>query len=544
MTNIIQTLQDRLSSAKGSHSSVMTYIEESRYNYEADSAMLQRNNQTGGKTVSSGFRMKDIKRAVESSIPDITSPFLNTDTIIDIPDDEDMAEYINYQFSKGTKNRIELLEIIARDIQVEGTVFTKIGLDGDMPTISNVQASELVLDPSARSMPDLGFAIQRRKVTVQSILDNPEWYTPQTLESLSAVESVSSTEYDDARYQNNGFDSSYNFEERASQLVETFEFYGQLDIGNGLEPVLCIWSDETLLRATPSPYPASWNGIPFEKAVYQRRSYNIYGDSLPHLINDYQSIRDALMRDVINNASNANVGQMFIKKGGMDQMNFRRMANGEKHIYMNSSPSETIMHGEFNEIPSSVFALMEGMKTEQEELSGIGRMNAGVDSRALNSGTTATAVSLANDNSAKRILQITRHISEMLERIFYKWIDLNYMVLGMEPKKVDIEIKVGTSGIKQQKLQNIQLMTQALTGTGRQVPDSILIEMAELLEMPKVAEELQAQSQQPNPMQQMAAQLEIQEKQSEINENNANAQQKQADAMNKFVDAELKSFGL
>ena len=252
------------------------------------------------------------------------------------------------------------------------------------------------------------------------------------------------------------------------------------------------------------------------------------------------------MRGLIDNAALANNGQKFITKGGMDQMNFRRMVNGEKYIYMNQNPKDVMTDGSYNEIPQAVFSTMEQMKIEQEELSGIGRMNAGIDSRALNSGTTATAVNLANDNAGKRILQITRHISEMLERIFYKWVDINYMMMGMPAKPVDIDIKVGTSGIKQQKLQNIQLMTQALTGTGRQVPDSLLIEMAELLEMPAVAEELSNPQQDPQQqmMQQQAVQLEMQEKQAKIAKDSAQAQKYQAEAISEHVDSQLSSYGL
>ncbi len=540
---ILQKLEELLDSAKGNHAAVIAKIDENRYNYEADTERGTIQGVVGG-TPFTKFRMKDIKRSIESSIPDLTSPFINTDKIIDSNDDE-MTDLINYQFNKGTKNKIELLETIARDIQIEGTVFTKVGFNGRIPTIENIQAQELILDPSARSMSDLNFAIQRRKVSIQSILDNSEWYGQQTMESLASIEATSATEFDDDRYANDGIDTSYNFEDRPNQLVETFEYYGTLDIGNGLEPTLAIWADGTLLRATESPYPAKWNGIPFEKAVYQRRSYNIYGEGLPELILDYQNIRDALMSDVVSNAKSATVGQTFIQKGGMDQMNFRRMVNGEKNIYMNKPPQEVLHQGTFNPIPADVFALMEGMKVEQEELSGIGRMNAGVDSRALNSGTTATAVNIANDNSQKRILQVTRHISEMLERIFYKWVDFNYMMNGVQPQQIDIEIKAGTSGIRQQKLQNIQVMSQALTGTGRQVPNSLLIEMANLLEMPEVAQEIEMEAQQgPSQEQQMAMQLEMQEKQATIAKDNAAAMKSQAEAVETAVETEMMSYGL
>ncbi len=574
---ILQQLQLDLSSADGAHAEVMGRMDESNDIYYARNYVKTHTTPTGTTVDRSGFKLKDIKRAVEGSLPDLTEPFLSTDEIVKITpssgDSKDIAEaaqqIINRQFSK-MRNKIEFTETIARDVQIDGTAFCKVGWSNDQPIVENIMANELMLDPSARSMKDLRFAIQRRKVMFQDIVSNPEWFGEHSDMELSVLEAATEDEYDRSRDGEIGKDDSYNFDDRPRQLIEVFEYYGVLDIGNGLEPVLCIWSDDTLLRATPSPYPPEWNGIPFEAAVYNRIPYAIYGEGLPVLLEDYQKLRNTMMQGVVDNMSMATNGQKFIRKGGMDQLNFRRMLSGEKYIYMNESPDDVMSEGTYNEIPASIFGLMEQLKGEQEELSGIGRLNSGLDPRALNSGTSATAANLVQTNSQKRLLQVTRHISEMLERVFYKWVDLNKALLqsglfqqgnesfdisgDMLDIPLDVTIQAGTAGKNSENILAINTMIQQIMPIAGQLPPAtipaLLSDMASLLKLPALSEVLatagaEAEQQQgPDPMQQMAMQLDMAAQQADIAKTHSEAKKNNADAMETFVDTERASYGL
>lgn len=566
----LSRVQSDLSSALGSHSLVMAEIEVSRNNYEAVSVKNTRTTASHGKEVISGLRLKDVKRTVESSLPDIVSPFVTSDNIVNIePNNADSVvkaeaytALINRRFSEGI-DKSSLLESIARVLMVDGTVFTKVGWD-DEAIVELIMNEELIVDPSARSLKDAQFVIQRRKVTIQSILDNTEWYGEHTMEELAPLAPSTSTQFDKPT-NTNGYDSSFNFEDRARQLVETFEYYGVLDIGNGLEPVLVIWSDDILLRETVSPYPSKWNGIPFESAVYTRIPHSIYGESLPHLLSDYQQIRDACIRGIITNMSKSTNGQLGIKKGALDVTNRKRLLNGDNFEF-NTAPTD-IWEGSFNEIPQSVFMVMEQMKTESEELSGISRMNAGVDARALNS--TALGASLVNDNAQKRIIQVSRHIGEMLERVFSKWIDL-YEMMGDEITipvgrgmfetipaymlaggSFNVSMVAGTAGLDQQRMNSLQMMYQSLTGSGQQIPSDVYLmmlgEMASISKLPLLADklkELASTPQQSNPVQDTALQLDMAHKQSEISKNNATAMKYQAEAFETQIEAENASYGL
>ena len=556
-SNILNAVQADLDGAIGTHNEVMAQMEANYAMYAGEQAdLLERQDATSAKWLSSGFKLKDVKRMVEGSLPDLVDPFVSTDKIVGIDTSNGDVEFaemvedeINKQFTKS-QDKLEFMETIAKDVQVDGTCFTKVGWGDDQAVVENIAAAELILDPSARRMKDLRFAIQRRKVMFDEIVNNSLWFGEHSADDLRVLEATTETEYDRQREQQYGRDDAFNFEDRARQLIEVFEYYGLMDIGNGLEPVLVIWSDNMLLRATGSPYQPEWNGIPFESAVYSRNSHTIYGQGLPEMMADYVNLRDKLMRGIINNMDRSTNGQKFVKKGGMDTLSFKKMLDGSPVVWTNKDPREVIMDGTYNEIPSSVFGLMEGMKTEQEELSGIGRLNNGLDPRALNSGTSATAANIVNTNAQKRLLQITRHMSEMLERVMYKYVELNMMMRGGDTDmKFDATIVVGTSGRNSEKLNNIRMMQGQLAGLGDVVPPKVHLalvkDMSELLDMPELSKALSESIEmieQPNPMAEMGMQVEMAEKQAAIAKDNSQAKKNEADAMYKFVETERMSF--
>ncbi len=574
-TDILADFESDLTAAKSSHSQIWSKVIEWQdvFDGEPSRALKAASTPYNSNTIfSKMYPQRDVMRVVETSLPDITSPFVSSDDIAEVqPKNANSAatakaftKLLNKQFSKGT-DVLEFIETIGRNIQVEGTVFTKVGWGDDAPVVENIQFSELLLDPSARRMKDLRFAIQRRKVSLDDIKSNPGWYGKHSEEELSELEGVTANEYDDYRNIGYGRDDSFNFDDKARELIEVFEYYGVYDLnGNGLEPVLAIWSGNTLLRMTESPYPLSWKGIPFEAAVYTRIPFNIYGEAICEMLQSSQRMRQNISTAIVENMKNATVGQRFFQKGAMDQINFRRMIQGERIIYMNKSPQESFTEGTFTDIPQSVFAVNDMLKQEQDQLSGVSEFSAGMDPRSLNTNVSATAANITNTNAQKRMLQVTRHISEMLERVFSKWVDLNQMMLqngviqddeeyvplsgDMLQGSFDVSVKAGTAGMKQSKIQHIQMMMSDPT-----LPPNLAMgmraQLADLLDMPVLAKEIrEMMNQEPDPqqqqIQQMGVQLELAEKQAGITKDQAQAKKYNAEAMETFVDTERASYGL
>ncbi len=587
MTNTKQILDNMKQDFEGALS--LHTLEQDTIEYsvaEYDGTLSASNNADNGVgsprrgTLDETFTFNDTKKAVESSLPSLTEPFLATSDVMLIePSDVQSVQaamainkLMNKQYNK-MDNSLEFIETLAKKLQVEGTTFAKIGWKANRPTVEIVPSSSIYVDPTAKRMEDLNFLCETTKVSIGDILSNPAWYGEHTMDSLSTlVPSTEENNYEESGYEN---DDGFNFEDRTRQLVDVVTYYGMYDIkGNGvIEPVVGIWSNEMMLNLTESPFPVEFNGIPFEAGVYIRRSGSIYGASTASLTNDTSRIRNDIMRNILKVVGKGGQGQKGISKGALDPVNYRRFKEGLDYQY--NKGDFQVIQGDFNDVPVHITALMEQMKVEQEELLGVGRLNSGLDPRALNSGTSATAAQLVNNNSEKRLLQTTRHISELLERVFKKWLLLNQNFLtesvvnihgnyipvsaDMLQGNFDLEITAGVSGKTSERIQNLNLMMGKIVESGRQIPSSMLAQMADLLSMPKLAAEFaqeaaqqeqgptpeqQMQQQEQEQVQQIGMQLEMQEQQSVIAKNNAKAELDNAKSMETFVDATNASYGL
>ncbi len=586
--NILNNLKMDYEGSKTLHDLEQGIIDYSVAEYDGD--YKQSNNNSGFGSQGPGsrklgsadevFTFNDTKKAIESALPSLTEPFLaESDIMLIEPKDAQSVTtakvlniLMNKQYAK-MDNNLELIETIAKKVQLEGTTFLKVGWKDNSPIMESIPSSSVYLDPTAKRMADLNFLCETSRVSIGDILANPSWYGQHSFESLSElVPAVSQDNYEEAGYDNA---TGFNFEDRSRQQVDIVTYYGMYDLqGNGIvQPIYAIWSDEKLLILDESPFPDEFRGIPFEAGIYIRRTGSIYGDSTASLTEDTSIVRTMIMRNVLKVVSRGGQGQKGVAKGSMDPVNFKRFTQGLDYQY--NRPDFQVEEGTYNDVPVHITNLMEQLKTEQEELLGTGRLNSGLDPRALNSGTSATAAQLVNNNSEKRLLQTTRHIAELLERVFRKWLLLNQQMLDnsvvnlngqyvpVSGKQLDgnydLEITAGVVGKKSERIQNLNLMMGKMVESGREIPSSMLGQMANMLDMPRLAAEFtmeEAQREQgPTPeeeqQQQMQQQLQLNgamleqgKVQSEIKKNNSTAALNQAKSMSEFVDASNASYGL
>ena len=579
---LFNSMESDASGAKSTYSQMVAIIDNWKGEIYGKYATGNANVTQSPQKVS--LMMRDLQRVIEGSIPSICQPFLGDSDIVGVQGkDAESAEkakfvqqLLNKQFSRTGSKQV-FIEQIARTIQVEGTVFVKVGWGEDMPAVEQINFMEIMVDPSARQLKDAKFVIQRRKLSKSDILANPEWFGEQTMESLTNLSSASESEYEpEDRLVS---DDSFNFDDAARELVEIFEYYGEMDVNNDgtLQPVLGIFSNNMLLNFVESPYPPSWRGNPFDSCVYTSRPFELYGDGIAPLIGDYQKIRTGFMREVMNNAQKANSTQVATRKGSIDVANKRKFLNGEHFEYLGAEPG--ILPATFNEIPQSIFQLVEGFKTEQEELSGISRMNAGADQREL-ANKTATASNLQQDNAEKRLTQIAGHISTMLESVFSKWIDLNQMMLQessvmakgqrlpvngkMFEGRYDLEVTAITAGQKTKQNENSLMMLNLLTpltqtgAVGMDTIFGIMAKLADNTDQPQLAQKLRDDAQaiedqakqaqgQPSPAEELAMrkeEAEVAKTESETLENESSARKNDADAISTNVETEMESMGI
>jgi len=506
-TKILHYLQSTLSEATAYQQEALGSCSASRCAYNGEPYGNE-------KTDSSKLVVKDIKRLVHGALPSLVEPFIS-DNVVSIRSKtvgakqgaKAMEALINYQWGK-LHNPLEIMEPIGLNMMVDGTAWVLTGWGGgDYPTIEVVPFESVIPDPAAYETDDLRFVIYRRKVKISEILSNPAWYGEHTLESLNQLTSTATTSEYEAE-ETYGREDTFNPDSRGLEMIEVFEYYGYYDReGNGkVEPVLMIWSGDMLLKESESPFP--FGPIPFDRCTYIKQPFSIYGGTINDMIGDSQRLRTDITRGIIDNMARSNNGTKFIRKGSLDHHNFNRLKNGERYVELNAPSNMTadalIYDGSFNPLPPDVYKMLSDIEENEENTLGITKYAVGSDSRSLNS--TATGVGIISSMSQRRLTYMARHISAMMERVFYKWAKLNAAFTEMAevptpmgeivvdgsmlPNVDDIGITITTpsEGIKEKRLNDLSSMLNAispLTGiVGSKPMLSVLTEMAQLMEMP------------------------------------------------------------
>ena len=569
---LFRKLREIKNGAQDAHSEALARISEYRSMYynEPTEVNLFRKESVHGEAL-----VKDVMRTVEGAIPSLVQPFIGKD-IVDLKGSDGSGETdeiireieysINHTWNRK-HNPLESAEVLARSMQVDGTTVGKVGWDSDgFPTFKNVPIESIILDPAAYTMDDSRFAIEVRKVTISEILANPLWFGKHTLEELVIASHTGEGEFDPDMYDRAGQDDAFDMGQRANDIVEIFEFHGLIDIdGSGVsKPIVGIWSDDMDLNAFDSPYATSgfWN--PFELGVYIRRPWTLYGSSVAHLIGEHQETRQKLLRGVLKSLDNSTSGQVFVKKGALDAINFKRYVKGHRVVEVNGGNNDSLgdkfFTGQYDQLPSDILALMDKYETEEENLTGITKYSVGSDSRALNQ--TATGVSIISSMSQRRLVFITQHISSMLARVFKKWVLLiGSHKFGMDLSDIDVYVRAGTAGIQAKKGQDITAMLSAISpyvGSGMidgHIITTLVADLAETFELDTTAKKirdyaLEVENQKNDPEAQQAMQHEnqvtqeiaLQKEIAIIRKDESIADRNRAVAENQKIDAARKMY--
>ncbi|RLA61274.1 MAG: hypothetical protein DRQ78_08795, partial [Epsilonproteobacteria bacterium] len=476
--------------------------------------------------------VRDVYKTIEALKPNLTEPFIGSPKPIDAVPYTAAGEMssgaseklLNYQFTTQ-QDRRSLMNTLADVVAREGTVWAKnewkyedeefrtpmtvpkealamiqdeyeiVSDNGDIVDIEVIQIEvkknephirlcrneHIFTDPTAECDDDIQFIIHQYDTTMSDLKSAGVYKNLDKLEAKSSDTNLHDTSLGVSRDVDAiefGRNPNYRvFGDSARQKITIMEYWGYYDLdGDGIaEPVLIVWDkqNEIFIREEDNPMPDK--EIPFERAVYIEEPFSLWGKALADAMDDGQKIHTAFMRGMIDNAALANNGQKFIMKGGIDQANFRRMVNGEKHIYMNQNPAEVLQDGSYNEMPSSMFNMYEMVEAQNEGITGVTRQGQGLNSQSADQ--TAAGASITNTNSQRRMLDTVRNISNMLRKLLRRqlsysleflqeedWIRITGMQKpqGVLGKDFDIQVNLVTDAQKQSKIHQYLQMFQNL----------------------------------------------------------------------------------
>ena len=423
---------------------------------------------------------------------------------------------------------------------VETKINEVIKVRSNHPIAEIVPTEDVFVDPSCKGdFEQAKFAVRRFDTCLASLREDGRYINLDELET-----EVASNEQSTAKPNDSGF----KFKDKARKSLEAFEYWGYYDIDDDgiLYSFVCTWIGNTLIRLERNPHPD--NKLPFVFIPLIPVKNSLYGEPDAELIKDNQQVMSATMRGAIDLFARSANGQTGFAKNFLDNTNMGRFNRGENYSFNSAMhPEKAIYAHKFNEIPQSVFLMMNYLTNEAEAFSGVKSFNQGISGDSL--GKTAKAGRTALDASAIRDASILRRIAQGMVEVAYKFQAMNAELLTendvvrltngkfvrVDPDNLngdfDLTIDISTPEMDQAKADDLVMMMQTGQNTFPfEYVQQIFAEIARLKNMPRLQQFVESYQPQPDPFEEQMKQLELEEKQAQIAEIRARAMEMEAKA--------------
>lgn len=359
-------------------------------------------------------------------------------------------------------------------------------LKSNKPVIEPVRVTDLRWSPEARSLHEANFVAHRQTVTA----DHLRRQARQGIYDADAVErAIENANGSGIVYNlfetelNDEIDQLPNDEDKARSLYELYECYVKLDINSDglLEDALISVVGEEVIRITENPF----GRVPIFTLSPVRDPFKVMADvSLNEIVGEVQTIKTALMRQLLINTVNTNNIRWFINPNYID---LKDLDEGRMYVKTKAQdPRTSVMQFPQASLAPWTMNLFEYLEGALEQWTGRTRYNQGTDASSLNK--TATGISLLQQASAQRIDYIIRVFAEtgvgealrFLVELNQRYIDqpqvvrLQNTMLQVNPDdlKGEFDIDVNTEigiGKRKQIIENLQLYLGTLAPAGMQI---------------------------------------------------------------------------
>ncbi len=582
-SEVLSALKADLKSADTLRLQVEEQVDQWRKQYDGEPY----GNEEKGK---SSLVSRDIKRQDEWQHASVKDPFVsNVEFIRCTPvtfEDRKAAEQnelvLNYQFTRQFP-RYNFITNAIKLFYKEGTVVVKTcwayedeketvmmpiyGLDAfGQPVVKNEVAVEqtrvvvnrpdaeicrlqdIYVDPTCKGNLDAAqFVIHRYESDLSTLRKSGKYKNlDKVAKNLAGIEEGDYDEEDE---------TNFRFGDVARKKVLVYEYWGNFDVDNDgiAEPIVCTWIENVVIQLQSNPFPDQ--KIPFVIAANNSTPFVTHGEAAAELIGDNQKVSTAIKRGIMDNMANSNNSQKGIPIGMLDAVNKKRFLNG-KNFEFNGNASN-LFEGSYNQIPSSVFNVLDMISNDSESMLGVKSFSGGINGQGL--GSTATSARGALDAVSVRRLDIVRNIAEnLIKPIMRKWTAYNSEFLRPEeviritneefvPIKrddlsgnIDIHIEVTTAEDDAQKAQGLAFLLQTL---GQNLPQDmtmlLMSQVAKLNRMPDLAKSIAEYQPQPDPFAERERELLVQKLEAEIMERVSRATENQTDVRAKTAKAVL-----
>ena len=378
---------------------------------------------------------------------------------------------------------------------------TKVGPDGKttepkfklQPKIEAVSCWDFYPDPSAISMDDCEFTIERHKYNRSQLRDLKQ----KPLFNLEAIDKCLSM---GPNYQRRGFEDDIYSDEDPTYVenrFEVLEYWGILDrkfldeIGISVpaemtdleELQVNVWiCGNEVLRAIVNPFtPAK---IPYHSFPYELHPYQFFGIGVPENMDDAQMIMNGHMRMAIDNLSLAGNMVFDIDETMLVPGQSMTIHPGKIFRRQSGQPGAAVAGLKFPNTAGENIQMYDKARQLADEETGIPSIVHG-QTGVTGTGRTAAGLSMLLSSAGLNVKTVIKNIDDYLLKplgeSFFNW---NMQFNDNSPEiKGDIEVKAtGTSSVMQKEVR-----TQRLTTLLQTIANPLL---APFIKIPNLVKEL------------------------------------------------------
>lgn len=418
------------------------------------------------------------------------------------------------------------------------------------PTLELLNPQNVFFDPSVEdNLDDCMFIIQSFET------NRAELIKAGVYQNLDKIDWKSSDPLSDPDHESNTpADYNANIEDTLRRKQVAYEYWGYWNINNDdkLVPIVATWINDTMIRLEENPFPDG--KAPFVVIPYLTVPRSLYGEPDASLLEEHQKIIGAVTRGMVDLLAHSANSQQGFAKGMLDAMNRRRFELGENYEFnIGINPQQGYIMHTYPEFPQSAMTMLTLINNEAESLTGVKSFSGGISGDAY--GQVAAGIQGVLDASSKREMDILYNLAEGINDIGKKLIAYNSAFLSDEETfritnkefvtvnredikgNFDLRVDIYTPESQNAKANDIGFLLQTI---GPNMPPQLLMKamgkIADLKDIPDLAQQFKTWQPQPDPIEEEKKQLENEKTKSEIALNNSRAQKESANAEGQNID--------
>lgn len=420
----------------------------------------------------------------------------------------------------------------------------------NQPTACICRNEDIFIDPTCLGkFDDAQFIIHRYQTDLSTLRADTRY---KNIDKLRTTVEYSM----DPEYQRK---ESFFFNDIARKKLVVYEYWGNIDAnGDGIvEPMVITWCNDVIIRMEENPYPDK--KPPFIVSPFLPVPFDIYGEPNAELLGDNQKLKTAIMRGVIDNMSNSNNAQIGVLRGILNEENRDKMLRGENFTFEQRLGNDGIFVGNYNQLPSSIFNVLQLVDSESQQLTGVNTVGNYQSSNRIGSDNASKGLL---DGGNLRKLQIVKSISEnVVIPLLRKWLEYDAWLLEDEQVfrltggeyfetikrddlygRIDIDLTISTNEDNAVRTNQLAFLLQTIgPNEDPNIRKMIMSEIMRLHKMPELATRLENYEPKPDPLEQAYREAELERLRAEIEELKANAGKIRQDGVLKSAKAEAES---